>query len=223
MLHSIILVDPTASLTVKPNANTQVVDVLEGEKVIKVEQIRQLVTWLGQRGFEKGNKRAIVIQAQRWHYDAPHMLLKALEEPVAGTDIILTTDTPSSMLATIRSRCATYELDQIGNAQLAEWGIARGQPSVFQAPQSWDEFIAQSILQRWSLSDKWIKGKQNLAAIFTTWQGQIRDQPLTEDQAIWRVAQLHLLDRAVQQLQANVSPRLTFDGLLLAIDRADQR
>jgi hypothetical protein len=218
MLHSIILVDPTASLTVKPEANTHVVEVLEGEKIIKVEQIRQLVRWLGQHGFEQGSKRAVVLQAQRWHADAPHILLKALEEPATNTDIVLTTDSPSSMLPTIRSRCATFLVDQLSDDQLLAWGIVRRQAVDTDIPQGWMEFSSQPAAERWSMVEAWLKNKYNPAILFGAWQQQILQQPVTTNQAIERVRLLGILDQALRYLQANVSPRLVFDYVLLTME-----
>jgi len=77
----------------------------EPGKQLKVDQIRQLVEYLSQTSQQGGYKVAILSPAENMNSNAANALLKNLEEPAAGTLILLITDSPSRLLPTIRSRC----------------------------------------------------------------------------------------------------------------------
>ncbi len=75
-------------------------------KEIKVEQIRHLQERLALRPLEAGRKAAILCSAHAMNTMAQNALLKTLEEPPAGTTLILLASAPDKLLPTIRSRCA---------------------------------------------------------------------------------------------------------------------
>ncbi len=78
--------------------------------VIKVDAIRELV------GFAQGTpqsgtrKVAVVTDAHALNVNAANALLKTLEEPPAGTHLVLTSSHPARLLPTIRSRCQTLTI-----------------------------------------------------------------------------------------------------------------
>jgi len=74
-------------------------------RVIVVKSIRELVGWANQTAQQGGNKVAIIKPAEAMNAAAANALLKCLEEPSANTVMILVSDRPGSLLATIRSRC----------------------------------------------------------------------------------------------------------------------
>jgi len=90
--------------------------------------VRDLVADLALMPVEGGARVAIVEAAQRMSEDAQSALLKTLEEPPAGTTLILCADDEERLLPTIRSRCARVRLGTIGprevEAVLAEQGVA---------------------------------------------------------------------------------------------------
>ena len=90
--------------------------------------VRDLVGELALMPVEAGARVAIVEAAHRMTEDAQSAFLKTLEEPPAGTTIILCTDDEERMLPTIRSRCARVRLGPMGPRDvelvLAEQGAA---------------------------------------------------------------------------------------------------
>lgn len=77
---------------------------------ILIEQIRQLEEAI-HRTPEKGSRKVAVIRdADRLMPQAANAFLKTLEEPPAGSLLLLTTELPEALLATIRSRCISVVL-----------------------------------------------------------------------------------------------------------------
>jgi DNA polymerase III delta prime subunit len=220
-LQSVILIDPEASLTANPEPNTMVVDVLEGESGITTEQIRNLIVWTRQYGFEAGEKRAIVLQAQRWTRQAPQALLKTLEEPPADTTIILTTNHSASLPQTIRSRCATIPISDVVPAQLAAWKLSRHERPANEAPIGWTRFVELSEAEQWRTMEIWHKAKKDIDYIIENWEREalavIRTSPSPDIDDINRARHL---SRIRQQLSANASTRLATDQLLIALSEA---
>ena len=76
--------------------------------------VRGLAVELALLPVEGGARVAIVRDAQRMNDDAQSALLKTLEEPPAGTTLILCADDEERMLPTVRSRCARIRLGPVG-------------------------------------------------------------------------------------------------------------
>lgn len=78
------------------------------DAVISVEQIRELQHFMltkGRRTTQEINRVVILADAQRMTTEAQNALLKLLEEPPAGTVLLITAARRQSLLATIVSRC----------------------------------------------------------------------------------------------------------------------
>lgn len=71
---------------------------------IKVDQIRQLKSWLGQTPIESTFKVAVIEKAEAMNASAANALLTFLEEPVANVYILLYVNDVEAVLPTIRSR-----------------------------------------------------------------------------------------------------------------------
>lgn len=82
---------------------TKTVKTLSGK--IKIEQIRELGEFLSVTAHRGGNRAVVVYPADSMDKDQSSALLKTLEEPPAGTVIILVADDIDRLLPTIRSRC----------------------------------------------------------------------------------------------------------------------
>ncbi len=82
----------------------------EDKKIIPVDDIRALIQWSVLSSQFEGKKIIIIEPAEAMNSNASNSLLKTLEEPVAGTIIILLTNKKQALLATIRSRCQTIDL-----------------------------------------------------------------------------------------------------------------
>jgi len=75
--------------------------------------VRDLVTELSLLPVEGVARVAIVLDAHRMNDDAQSALLKTLEEPPAGTTLILCADDEERLLPTVRSRCARVRLGTV--------------------------------------------------------------------------------------------------------------
>ena len=75
-----------------------------GSEVIKIAQIRNIKTFLGQKSITSGKKIVLIINAHLLNEAASNCLLKTLEEPSNGI-FILVTSKLNLLLDTIISRC----------------------------------------------------------------------------------------------------------------------
>ncbi|MBI5461065.1 MAG: DNA polymerase III subunit delta' [Gammaproteobacteria bacterium] len=78
---------------------------IEDKTQIGIDQIRELCRALSLKSHAGGYKIAILTPAERMTVEAANSLLKTLEEPTDNTLLILVTEQPARLAATIRSRC----------------------------------------------------------------------------------------------------------------------
>lgn len=81
---------------------------------IKIDQIRALCQKLSATAQQGGRRVAVLYNCERLNQASANALLKTLEEPGANTLLVLQSDAPASLLATIKSRCqrVTFTLPQ---------------------------------------------------------------------------------------------------------------
>jgi len=72
---------------------------------VRIGQIRALQHALHLRSHEGGARAAVIADAEWLNQEAQNALLRLLEEPPAGTTLILVTASAAGLLATVRSRC----------------------------------------------------------------------------------------------------------------------
>lgn len=77
----------------------------EPDKPIKVDQVRELVSFVVQTAQLGGRKVVLVEPAEAMNLNAANALLKSLEEPSGDTVLLLVSHQPSRLLPTVRSRC----------------------------------------------------------------------------------------------------------------------
>ncbi|MGN0779973.1 MAG: DNA polymerase III subunit delta' [Aristaeellaceae bacterium] len=82
----------------------------KGLKSIPVDEIRMVNELAGQHTFTGGRRVFIIQRADRMVPQAQNALLKTLEEPLADTVFLLTSDAPELLLTTIVSRCRVLKL-----------------------------------------------------------------------------------------------------------------
>ena len=87
---------------------------------IKIEQIRALCQTLAMKPYEAGMRVVVISDAQEMNSAAGNALLKVLEEPPAGTILILVANHTSGLLPTIVSRCRHIRFNPIS---MKEYGI----------------------------------------------------------------------------------------------------
>jgi len=98
------------------SANNQHPDLLrvrpEGtSRVVKVEQIREASEFLSMTSHAGGPKIVIIEHSHQMNASAANALLKTLEEPNPDSYLLLVTESVSSMMATIRSRCQRLQFE----------------------------------------------------------------------------------------------------------------
>ena len=99
----------------------KVVEPVEDKKVIAVDQIREMTEFLSLKS-QYGHYRSIrIMPAERMNESAANSLLKTLEEPPAGTVLMLVTDRPARISATLRSRCQKITFGLPERASALAW------------------------------------------------------------------------------------------------------
>jgi DNA polymerase III delta' subunit len=88
--------------------------------------IRDLVRDLSLLPVEGGARVAIVTDADRMTEDAQSAFLKTLEEPPAGTVLLLTATDEERLLPTIRSRCSRIRLGPVARSEVEQLLVEAG-------------------------------------------------------------------------------------------------
>lgn len=95
------------------------IEIAPRKGVLRIDQIRSLLTALAMRPFGGGRRVVIVADAQAMNAEAGNALLKALEEPPADTILILTARQRTDLLPTIASRCRHIRFSPLAPDDLA--------------------------------------------------------------------------------------------------------
>jgi DNA polymerase-3 subunit delta' len=93
---------------------------------IKIDQIRAVGDFLALTTHRSGFRVLVMHPAESLHPNAGNALLKSLEEPPAGTLIVLVSDRPARLLATLRSRCRPVALAAPPRDAALAWLEAQG-------------------------------------------------------------------------------------------------
>jgi DNA polymerase III subunit delta' len=93
------------------------------KNIIRVPVMRELEREANFRPFEGAARVFIVEDADTMNDAAASALLKTLEEPAPTTHLILTTANPTSLLATIRSRCQAIRFGPLPARDIEEFII----------------------------------------------------------------------------------------------------
>jgi DNA polymerase-3 subunit delta' len=95
--------------------------------VIGVDQIRDLGHWFSLTPDLGGAQVALIAPAHALNREAANALLKTLEEPARDRYLLLVTDRPGQLAATIRSRCQRLEFRTPPRVEAEAWLHAQGQ------------------------------------------------------------------------------------------------
>ena len=102
----------------------------EDSEVIKVDQVRDLISRLNLTTFISERKVAYIYPAECMNAAAANALLKSLEEPAGNTVLILVSDNPGRLPVTILSRCQAIDVAQPDHQQVQDWlESSSGKPS----------------------------------------------------------------------------------------------
>jgi DNA polymerase-3 subunit delta' len=119
--------------------------------VIRVEDVRRSVAFFGSTAGEGGWRVCVVDTADELkHPEAANALLKVLEEPPPRALLLLVANSPSRLLATIRSRCRRLPLRPLATGDVvlaasAALGRDPGDPEVAEAAAVADGSVARAL------------------------------------------------------------------------------
>jgi len=94
--------------------------------VIAIDQVRALIQALATRAHTAPHKVALFWPAERLNTSAANALLKLLEEPPQDSILLLVSNEPHRLPATVRSRCVKVPLALPAEEAALEWLAARG-------------------------------------------------------------------------------------------------
>lgn len=92
---------------------------LKRSSVIKVEDVRDVVSFLSKKSFNDNWRVVIVDSADDLNISSANALLKILEEPPLKSILLLVSHNPGKLLPTIRSRCAKLALKPLQETEVA--------------------------------------------------------------------------------------------------------
>ncbi|MDZ7789969.1 MAG: DNA polymerase III subunit delta' [Xanthomonadales bacterium] len=104
-----------------------VMEVPEDKQGIGVDQVRDLIERLQLTSVMGAHRVGLVLQADAMNRNAANALLKTLEEPPSGAWLILLSEQPARLPATIRSRCQQWPL-RAPDAEVAAAWLADAYP-----------------------------------------------------------------------------------------------
>lgn len=89
-------------------------------RVIRIEQMRDLIQTIQLKPVEARVKVAVIVAADRMNTQAANAFLKTLEEPPSGSMVLLLATEPERVLETILSRCIRLHFAGETGARLSE-------------------------------------------------------------------------------------------------------
>ena len=95
-------------------------------ETIAIDRIRELIDFAQLSSHRRRAKVAVIAPAERMNAAAANALLKTLEEPPAATFLLLVSDQPARLPATIRSRCRKIAAPLPAPADARAWLISEG-------------------------------------------------------------------------------------------------
>ena len=113
-----LIIEPSSVLEAK-RSKSSVLDktIKSGSEIIKISQIRNIKTFLGQKSINSEKKIVLILDAHLLNEAASNCLLKILEEPNNGIFILLTSKL-NLLLDTIISRCQLVRFRSFSSKQI---------------------------------------------------------------------------------------------------------
>lgn len=93
----------------------------EGSRVIKIDQVRELIDFAAKTPSLGEHKVILLGPAETMNLNTANALLKCLEEPSQSTRILLYSHQPSAIPATVRSRCQRVAMAMPGPDLTLPW------------------------------------------------------------------------------------------------------
>jgi len=113
-----LIIEPDSLLATKSSRSFDLEKTIKsGSEIIKIDQIRNIKTFLSQKSINSEKKIVLIIDAHLLNEAASNCLLKTLEEPSKGIFILLTSKL-NLLLDTIISRCQIVRFRSFSNKQI---------------------------------------------------------------------------------------------------------
>jgi len=113
-----LIIEPDSVLATKSSKSSHLDKIIKsGSEIIKITQIRNIKTFLGQKSINSEKKIVLIIDAHLLNEAASNCLLKTLEEPSNGIFILLTSQL-TLLLDTIISRCQIIRFRSFSSEQI---------------------------------------------------------------------------------------------------------
>jgi len=113
-----LIIEPSSLLEAKRSKSYDLEKTTKsGSEIIKISQIRNIKTFLGQKSINSAKKIVLIIDAHLLNEAASNCLLKTLEEPSNGIFILLTSKL-NLLLNTIISRCQIIRFRSFSGKQI---------------------------------------------------------------------------------------------------------
>ena len=113
-----LIIEANSSLEAKSSKSSDLEKTTKsGSEIIKISQIRNIKTFLGQKSINSEKKIVLIIDAHLLNEAASNCLLKTLEEPNNGIFILLTSKL-TLLLDTIVSRCQIVRFRSFSSKQI---------------------------------------------------------------------------------------------------------
>ena len=219
----------------------------EAKPSITIEQVRRLLEKLALRPYYPDRTRlALVDDASQLTLEAANALLKAVEEPPAGTVFVFVAEQPEGLLGTIRSRCTPiyfvapatnevarylaqhYQLPADTAVALAVAGATPGaaislaaNPEALaahrQLAQDATDTLTQSKFHRLLLAGRLATAGTDLVAFTRLLHDATRRRLLTEATSSPAAHQLQALEQFRRHLAAGLAPRPALEHLMLEL------
>ena len=113
-----LIIEPSTSLEAKKSNNIDLNKTKNRFEIIKIDQIRNIKTFLGQKSINSGKKIVLIIDAHLLNEAASNCLLKTLEEPSNGIFILLTSKL-NLLLETVISRCQILRFRSFSESEIS--------------------------------------------------------------------------------------------------------
>jgi DNA polymerase III delta' subunit len=101
------------------HADFRLIEREDGDKVLKIEKIRDMMGEIHLAPMEGPNKVFLINECHLMNEESSNALLKTLEEPPANSYLFLLTDMPEALIDTIRSRCQEFRVPPRPAAHIA--------------------------------------------------------------------------------------------------------
>jgi len=113
-----LIIEPNSLLSTKSSGSSDLEKTVKrGSEIIKIAQIRNIKTFLGQKSINSEKKIVLILDAHLLNEAASNCLLKILEEPNNGIFILLTSKL-NLLLDTIISRCQLVRFRSFSSKQI---------------------------------------------------------------------------------------------------------